>query len=372
MSFSNFPLSPEIKSALANLKFKEPFPIQIEGIPVILEGKDILGIAKTGSGKTATYVLPILHLLKLQPSRKTRMVSALILVPTRELCAQVQNFVHEVSTFLMPPVKSLAVFGGVSINPQMKALFGVEILVATPGRLLELVDVKAVDLSQVKMLVLDEADKLLNPGFKVELSKILALLPNKRQTCLFSATLTSEVLALQSVVLREPVTIKIESEPEQEVQINQTAYLISDEKKGPFLRELINKNGMNQVLVFASSSQKADKICDKLVKNGFDAKAIHGKKSQGARTSALKDFKDGKLRVLVTSDLLSRGIDIEFLPFVINYELPRSPKEFIHRIGRTGRANAVGEAITFVTEEDKHHFQVIQKKMGTWLTLIPV
>ena len=151
-----------------------------------------------------------------------------------------------------------------------------------------------------------------------------------------------------------------------------SGYLISDEKKGPFLRELINKHEMNQVLVFASSSQKADKICDKLVKNGFDAKAIHGKKSQGARTSALKDFKDGKLRVLVTSDLLSRGIDIEFLPFVINYELPRSPKEFIHRIGRTGRANAVGEAITFVTEEDKHHFQVIQKKMGTWLTLIPV
>jgi len=266
--------------------------------------------------------------------------------------------------------KTLAVFGGVSINPQMMALQGVNILVATPGRLLELVDSKAVHLAEIETLVLDEADKMLNMGFREEMSLIFKLLPKKRQNLLFSATLNDDVTRINQIILQNPVIIKIDEEADTIDLISQLGYFVSEEKKGPLLRYLIKTNDMKQVLVFTSSVYKADNVADKLRKNGVKATAIHSKKSQGARTEALSKFKSGEIRVLVATDLISRGIDIQFLPYVINYELPRSPKDYIHRIGRTGRAESSGEAISLVSPEEQHHFRVIQKKMGKWVTMI--
>ena len=293
-------------------------------------------------------------------------------MPTRELATQVFDVFKLFGSALANPVKSLAVFGGVSINPQMMAMQNVDVLVATPGRLLELVESNAVHLSEIDTLVLDEADKMLNLGFEEEMNRILELLPRKRQNLLFSATLNENLESINKLVLRNPVVIKIESndEPENIDLIKQLGYFVSEERKGPLLRYLIKHNTLKQVLVFTSSVFEADKVTDKLRKNGIDAAAMHSKKSQGARTDALTRFKSGKLTALVATDLISRGIDIKFLPHVINYELPRSPKDYIHRIGRTGRAENPGEAITFVTPDDVHHFRVIQKKMGKWVTMI--
>jgi len=264
----------------------------------------------------------------------------------------------------------MAVFGGVSINPQMMALQGVNILVATPGRLLELVDSKAVHLSEIETLVLDEADKMLNLGFREEMSLIFKLLPKRRQNLLFSATLNEDVTRINQVLLHDPIIIKTEQQDDYFDKIQQLGYFVSEERKGPLLRFLIKTNDMKQVLIFTSSVYRADNVADKLRKNGINASAIHSKKSQGARNEALGKFKSGELRVLVATDLISRGIDIQFLPFVINYELPRSPKDYIHRIGRTGRAESSGEAISFVSPEEQHHFKIIQKKMGKPVTMI--
>jgi len=370
MPFTSLGLSPSLLEALARQKYAQPYPIQEQAIPAILSRKDVLGIAQTGSGKTAGYVLPILMNLQGNTVTKNRHINVLVLVPTRELAVQVREVFHVFSKDLPRPVKSLAVFGGVSINPQMMGLQGVNVLVATPGRLLELVDSKAAHLSGIDTLVLDEADKMLNLGFQEEMKRIFSLLPAKRQNLLFSATLSEDVNNITQILLHKPLVIKIESESDSIDLIKQLAYFVSEEKKGPLLRFLINRDNMKQVLVFTSSVYKADNVSDKLRKNGIDAMAIHSKKSQGARTEALSKFKSGKLRVLVATDLMSRGIDIKFLPHVINYELPRSPKDYIHRIGRTGRAESPGEAISFITEEDKHHFKIIQKKMGKWVTMI--
>ena len=370
MSFSDLGLTPSLLHILEAQGYKEPYPIQKEAIPAILQRKDVLGIAQTGSGKTASYVLPILQNMQGNTLSKNRHVKVLVLVPTRELAAQVRDVFHLFGSNLPQKIKSLAVFGGVSINPQMMALQGVNVLVATPGRLLELVSTNAVHLSEIDTLVLDEADKMLNLGFKDEMQNIFALLPKKRQHLLFSATLSEDLDGIKQMLLRDPTVIKIEEEKNNIDLITQLGYFVSEEKKGPLLRYLIKQKNMNQVLVFTSSVYKADNVADKLRKNGIDATAMHGKKSQEARTEALNRFKKGTLRVLVTTDLLSRGIDIKFLPHVINYELPRSPKDYIHRIGRTGRAQSPGEAISFVTEDDKHHFKVIQKKMGKWVTMI--
>lgn len=370
MSFNSLGLSKSSLNILEKQNFTQAYPIQEKTIPVILDNKDVLGIAKTGSGKTASYVLPILENIRGKVVNKGREINVLVLVPTRELAVQVQQVFYDFASELKEPIKTKAVYGGVSINPQMKSLHGVNILVATPGRLLELVEKKAVSLSKVKTLVLDEADKMLNLGFRDEMNDIFDLLPNKRQNLLFSATLNKGVSFVNKLILDNPVVVKIEEEDKNIDQIIQVGYSISDEKKGPLLRYLIKTQKMNQVLVFVSSIYKADNVVDKLKKNGVKALAIHGKKSQGARTEALKMFKAGKLPVLVSTDLLARGIDIEFLPFVINYELPRSPKDYIHRIGRTGRAEASGEAISFVSTEEKNHFRVIQKKMKKWVTMI--
>ena len=370
MSFSSFGLSPALLKTLADQNYTQPYPIQKEAIPAILKKKDILGIAPTGSGKTASYVLPVLTNLQGSSMAKNRHAQVLVLVPTRELAVQVRDVFIQFGSELPERVRISAVFGGVSINPQMIGLQGVQVLIATPGRLLELVESNAVHLSEIDTLVLDEADKMLNLGFQEEMKRIFALLPQKRQNLLFSATLSDNLAGINQILLHDPVVIKLEPEPESLDLIEQTGYFVPLEKKGPLLRYLIKKNELKQVLVFTSSTFQADNVADKLCKNGIDAVSIHSKKSQGARTEALREFKTGKLQVLVTTDLLARGIDIEFLPHVINYELPRSPKDYIHRIGRTGRAENSGTAISFVTPEDQHHFRIIQKKMGKWVTMI--
>lgn len=370
MPFTSLGLSPSLLIALSDQKYQAPFPIQSQAIPAILNRKDVLGIAPTGSGKTAGYVLPILMNLQGNTSTKNRHVNVLVLVPTRELSVQVGEVFNIFSKYLPQKIKTMAVYGGVSINPQLMGMQGVNVLVATPGRLLELIDSNAVHLSQIDTLVLDEADKMLNLGFAEEMNKIFALLPIKRQNLLFSATLSDDVNNINQVLLRKPLVIKIEEEILNINLISQIGYFVSEENKGPLLRYLIRQNNIKQVLVFASSVYKADNISDKLRKNGIDAMAIHSKKSQGARTEALSKFKSGKLRVLVATDLMARGIDIKNLPHVINYELPRSPKDYIHRIGRTGRAESPGEAISFISPDDQHHFKIIQKKMGKWVTMI--
>lgn len=370
MSFSSFGLSPALLKAIAGQNYTQPYPVQKEVIPVVLQRKDLLGIAPTGSGKTAGYVLPVLNNLQGQAEARNRHARVLVLVPTRELAVQVRDVFIQFGAELPERVKTIAVYGGVSINPQMIGLQGVRVLVATPGRLLELVESNAVHLSEIDTLVLDEADKMLNLGFREEMNRILALLPVRRQNLLFSATLSDQLAAINQLVLHNPVVVKIEPEKENIELIEQTGYFVSPEQKGPLLRYLIKTRDLKQVLVFTSSTYQADNVADKLCKNGIDAVSVHSKKSQGARTGALREFKAGTLRVLVTTDLLARGIDIEFLPHVINYELPRSPKDYIHRIGRTGRAENPGEAISFVTPEDQHHFRVIQKKMGRWVTMI--
>ena len=370
MSFSDLNLPFSLLVALQKENFPSPYAIQEKAIPAILKRKDILGIAKTGSGKTAAYVLPILAILEKGIKFKNRQVPVLVVVSTRELAVQVATVFDQFSKHLKVRVKTLPVYGGVSINPQMQAMNHVQVLVATPGRLLDLVDSNAVQLSEVSILVLDEADKMLNLGFKKEMDRIIDLLPTKKQNLLFSATLSADLASLSDILLHQAVTIKIDPTDTQVELIDQSAYLVVDDKKGPLLRYLILTKEMHQVLVFTSSTYKADNVANKLRKNGIEAAAMHGKKSQSARINILQQFKLGKLRVLVSTDLLARGIDIDSLPHVINYELPRSPKDFIHRVGRTGRAGTQGMAISLVTPDQLHHFKVIQKKMDTWTELI--
>jgi len=369
-TFDDLGLSPALLEALAEQKYTQPYPIQIEAIPAILKKKDVLGIAQTGSGKTASYVLPILMNLQNSALSQSRHINVLVLVPTRELAMQVGEVFYMLGKDLPKRIKTMAVYGGVSINPQMMRMNGVNVLIATPGRLLELTESNAVHLSDIETLVLDEADKMLNLGFKEEMDLILALLPKRRQNLLFSATLNDDVSSINQILLHDPVVIKIEPEKDYIDLINQLGYFVSEERKGPLLRYIIKSQNLEQVLVFTSSTFKADTVADKLRNNGIKAVAIHSKKSQGARTEALAKFKAGTLRVLVATDLMSRGIDIQFLPHVINYELPRSPKDYIHRIGRTGRAENPGEAISLVTPEEQHHFRIIQKKMGKPITMI--
>ncbi len=370
MPFSSLGLSkPLIKAVLAQ-SYTKPYPIQEEAIPAILQGRDILGIAKTGSGKTASFVLPILEMFQRKTVGQNRYVKALVLAPTRELAVQIAEVFQLFGANLPRQVKTLAVYGGVSINPQMMALQNVEIVVATPGRLLDLMSANALQLSDVDILVLDEADKMLDLGFEEEMEQIFDRLPRNRQTILFSATLGDAIQDINTALLRNPVKIEVVEEEQNLDLIKQIAYRVDPERKGPLLRYIIKSGHMKQVLVFVSSTRTADNVAIKLNKNGIQAAAIHSGKTQGARMDALTKFKAGKLIVLVATDLISRGIDIQLLPHVINFELPRSPKDYIHRIGRTGRAEAEGEAISLICPEDEHHFKIIQKKMGKRVEII--
>lgn len=370
MNFADLGLGPALLSAIERAKYESPYPIQVEAIPAILQGKDLLGLAPTGSGKTAAYILPILQQLLQKEAPRDRSVPVLVLVPTRELAVQVAEVAENFGRFLPRRIKSLAIFGGVSINPQMMKLGGTEILIATPGRLIDLMGRNSVSISRIQTLVIDEADKMLQMGFKEEIDHLFEYIPRKKQTLLFSATMEGEVEELIKKLLQNPVRVQVAADDFTPDSITQSAYRVSPEAKGPFLRQVIQSGDWKQILVFASSIRTADNIVGKLIKNGIDAVAFHGDKRQGARTEALARFKSGKTRVLVATDLAARGIDIQALPLVINYELPRSPKDYIHRIGRTGRAGMQGQAISLITPEEQHHFKVIQKKMGKWVTLV--
>ena len=371
MSFSSLGLSEPLLRVVADQQYSKPYPIQQQAIPVVLAGRDVLGIAKTGSGKTASFVLPILELFHRTRAAKTKYATVLVLVPTRELAAQVASVFQEFGAVLPEPVRTVAVFGGVAINPQMVAVHGADVVVATPGRLLDLLRANALRLSGIEILVLDEADKMLELGFAEEMDALFDLLPAKRQTILFSATLGDAVQTIiNQDLLHDPVRVEVEEEPENLDLITQTAYRVSADRKGPLLRHLIKSKQMKQVLVFVSSVRTADNLVVKLKKNGIRAGAIHSKKTQGGRTDALADFKAGRLNVLVATDLIARGIDIQFLPVVINFELPRSPKDYVHRIGRTGRAEAAGEAISLIIPDEEHHFYIIQKKMKKRVTML--
>jgi ATP-dependent RNA helicase RhlE len=364
MAFSSLGLSAPLLQAIREQKYTNPYPVQQLAIPAIISGKDILGISRTGSGKTAGYVLPILELFQTREGKGDRYVGALVVVPTRELAIQVNDVFRTFARHLPQTIKSTAIYGGVSINPQMIAIRGTDVLIATPGRLLEMIEAKAVHISRADILVLDEADKMLHMGFKEEMDKILELLPQKRQNILFSATLSNDINEIQANLLNDPIKIEVMAEESSIDQISQLAYNVTLERKGPFLRYLIKSEDMQQVLVFSSAIRSADNLVGKLNKNGIQAAAFHGDLAQGTRMENLMRFKNGHLRVLVATDLAARGIDIRSLPVVINFELPRSPKDYVHRIGRTGRADAKGRAISFLCEEDQHHFKIIQKKMG--------
>ncbi|WPJ95676.1 DEAD/DEAH box helicase [Coraliomargarita algicola] len=371
MPFSPFGLASYFSKALAAAGYTEPTAIQRAAIPMILQGADVLGIAKTGSGKTAAFVLPILQGLQGAPLSRHRQPRVLVLVPTRELADQVSQVFQSFIPCLSAGISCRAVYGGVSMNTQMQALGRVDVLVATPGRLLDLIDKNAVRLSEVQTLVLDEADKLLNLGFEEEVNRLLRLLPRQRQSLLFSATLNDDISQMQGLILKQPKILQIDEVGESIEHIHQHGYFVSEARKGPLLRYLIQQQAMEQVLIFVSSRKKADNLTFKLRKNGINAWAVHAKMGQNARLDTLEAFKQGEFSVLVATDLLARGIDIDGLPYVINYELPRSPKDYLHRIGRTGRAEASGEAISLITPDEMHHFTVIQKKMGQVVAMKP-
>jgi ATP-dependent RNA helicase RhlE len=366
MSFSSLGLSAPILQALAERGYVAPTPIQSAAIPAILRGGDVWASAQTGSGKTAAFVLPIIERLVAEgPRGRGRFVRALILVPTRELAAQIAGEIHDYGQHVAQDagLKTLVAVGGVSINPQMMALGGgADIIVATPGRLLDLIDHNSVSLAQVATLVLDEADRLFALGFADELGRIIGLLPKKRQTLLFSATFPPPVRALAESLLREPVRVDIAATPEGKPDIEQRAIEVDVPQRTQLLRNLIVLHDWTRVLVFVATKYATEHIAEKLNRLGIPAAALHGELSQGARTQALADFKASRVRVLIATDVASRGIDIESLPVVVNYDLPRSPADYTHRIGRTGRAGEKGVAVSFVSAETDAHFRLIEKR----------
>lgn len=369
MSFESLGLSSNIIHSVKKLGYLKPFPIQEQAIPVILQGKDLMGIAQTGSGKTACFVMPILEKLQNAEVKKDRNVQVLILVPTRELAIQIDEVFRAFTENLKREIRTMAVYGGVSINPQMKGMFGVEVLIATPGRLLDLIDHNALSISGIQHLVIDEADKMFQLGFGEEMDKLFGMMPVMKQTTLFSATLDEKVSEMKKRISMNPTLIEIKKEEAEIDNIEQLAYHVSPENKGPFLRYLIKEKKVEKALIFVSSTKSADNLVEKLKKNKIKAVAIHSQKSQGARRNNLEEFKVNGAQILVATDLIGRGIHIESLPCVINYELPRSPLDYIHRIGRTGRAGEKGTAINILTDDELQHFRVIQKKMGKKITL---
>ena len=347
-----------------------PTPIQAQAIPPALQGSDLWATAPTGSGKTLAFALPLLQQHVLQPRQTNfrRPVRSLVLVPTRELAVQVGDALTQLAYPLN--LKVAVVFGGVSINPQMMDLRGgADIVVATPGRLLDLIDHNAVRLNDVQHLVLDEADRLLDLGFADELQRVLALLPAKRQTLLFSATFAPEVEALAVSLLHDPVRITVEAFEGHKPDITQRAIAVDDKKRTALLRYLIAEHSWTQVLVFVATRYACEHVANKLCRAGMNAAPFHGEMSQGARQDVLRDFKTGHCDVMVTTDLASRGIDIAMLPVVVNYDLPRSATDYTHRIGRTGRAGAHGDTVSFVTAETLAHWQLIQKRESLLLDL---
>ncbi|MEL7630439.1 ATP-dependent RNA helicase RhlE [Pectobacterium aroidearum] len=364
MSFDSLGLSADILRAIDEQGYRDPTPVQRQAIPIVLEGRDLMASAQTGTGKTAGFTLPLLQLLNSREAQNKgkgrRPVRALILTPTRELAAQIDENVKAYSKYLR--LRSLVVFGGVSINPQMMKLRGgVDILVATPGRLLDLEHQNAVDLSQIEILVLDEADRMLDMGFIHDIRRVLAKLPAKRQNLLFSATFSDEIKALANKLLTNPASVEVVRRNTPSELVTQHVHFVDKRRKRELLSQLIGENNWQQVLVFTRTKHGANHLAELLEKDGITAAAIHGNKSQGARTRALANFKDGSIRVLVATDIAARGLDIDQLPHVVNYELPNVPEDYVHRIGRTGRAEATGEALSLVCVDEHKLLRDIER-----------
>jgi ATP-dependent RNA helicase RhlE len=348
MSFANLGLSADIVRAVSEQGYSQPTPIQKKAIPIALKGLDILAGAQTGTGKTAGFTLPMLQILSQYNQEKGyRPIKALIVTPTRELAAQVSDNVTNYSKYLK--ITSTVVFGGVKINPQIKKLrSGIDILTATPGRLLDHANQKTIDLSKIEILVLDEADRMLDMGFLPDIKRILDLLPKKRQNLLFSATFSNDIRKLADRLLNKPRLIEVAQRNTTAERIEQVVYLVDKGRKRQLLSFLIGSGNWKQILVFTRTKHGANRLTKQLEADGLKSAAIHGNKSQGARTKALSDFKNGSIRVLVATDIAARGLDIDQLPHVVNFELPNIPEDYIHRIGRTGRAGNEGEALSLV------------------------
>jgi superfamily II DNA/RNA helicase len=363
-TFTDLGLISPLLARLSEMEYQHPTPIQAQAIPHALAGRDLIAGANTGSGKTAAFALPMLQTLyeKSQQNRRNgNYVSHLILVPTRELAKQVSDSIKSYATHFNGSVKTVAVFGGVSANTQMLALRGgADILVATPGRLLDLISSNAIKLDNVNTLVLDEADRMLSLGFTEELSKILALLPSKKQTLLFSATFPEKVQTLTDTLLNDPIEIQLQSADAS--TLVQRVFDVNKGKKTALVAHLIHENQWRQALIFVNTKNGCNHLAEKLSKRGITAEVFHGDKAQGNRSRVIEAFKAGDIAVLIATDIAARGLDIEKLPVVINFDLPRSPADYMHRIGRSGRAGEVGLALSLIDHEDLHHFRVIEKK----------
>ena len=365
MSFESLGLSAELLRALADRGYNTPTPIQQKAIPVILEGSDVLAAAQTGTGKTAGFTLPLLQRLSTnrQGKQKLHNPRALILVPTRELAAQVAESVNTYGRYL--DLRYAVIFGGVKINPQIAQLKrGIDVLIATPGRLLDHVQQRTLDLSKIDILVLDEADRMLDMGFIHDIRKVLALLPKRRQNLLFSATFSDEIRALADKLLDRPISIDVAPKNTAAETVAQVVYPVDKKRKRELLSHMIGANNWRQVLVFTRTKHGANRLAQQLEKDGLAAAAIHGNKSQGARTRALAGFKAGSVRVLVATDIAARGLDIDQLPHVVNFELPNVAEDYVHRIGRTGRAGNEGEAVSLVCVDEQKLLRDIERLLG--------
>lgn len=360
MNFADLGLSEALLKALLDQEYTTPTPIQEQAIPPILQGKDIMASAQTGTGKTAGFTLPLLQKLAMQPRAKANHTRALVLTPTRELAAQVHASIETYGKYLS--LRSTVVFGGVKINPQMQKLRGgVEILVATPGRLLDLFQQNAIKFDEINTLILDEADRMLDMGFINDIKKILSRLPKQRQNLMFSATFSPEIQKLAKGLLNDPVEVSVTPMNTATELVEQSLYIVDKNRKTELLKQLIKSESWYQALVFSRTKHGANKIVKQLEIDGIHAAAIHGNKSQAHRTKVLERFKEGKLQILVATDIAARGIDIDLLPQVVNYDLPQVPEDYVHRIGRTGRAGSSGRAISFVCAEENKMLRDIER-----------
>ncbi len=360
MIFKDLGLSDALLKAIDKKGYTEPSPIQEKAIPEVLKGRDVLASAQTGTGKTAGFTLPMLHLLGKGERQGKRKIRALVLTPTRELAAQVQENVKEYSEFMH--IRSTVIFGGVNQNPQVRTIQqGVDILVATPGRLLDLCTQGHINLRDVEFFVLDEADRMLDMGFLRDIERVMKLLPARRQNLMFSATFSGEIKRLAHGILNDPVQVEATPENSTVDLVSQKVYRIDQKRKIDFTIKLISEGDWDQVLIFTRTKHRANRLSEKLTKSNITSAAIHGNKTQGARTKALKGFKDGSIRVLVATDIAARGLDIPLLPHVVNFELPNVPEDYVHRIGRTGRAGASGEAISLVDITELPYLKSIER-----------
>ena len=363
MSFNSLGLSDALLKAVSKQGYSTPSPIQEKAIPLILEGKDILASAQTGTGKTAGFSLPLLQILSDTRNPKFRPIRALILTPTRELAAQVHNNVKQYSEFL--DIRSTVIFGGVNQKPQVSTIRnGVDVLIATPGRLLDLQNQGLLSLKRIEIFVLDEADRMLDMGFLRDIERVMKLMPPRRQNLMFSATFSKDIKKLAHSILHRPVQVEVTPENSTVDAISQKVYRVAKGLKTGLIIKLISEGNWQQVLVFNRTKHGANKLCKKMISAGISAAAIHGNKSQGARTKALAGFKTGKVRVLVATDIAARGLDIPLLPHVVNFELPNISEDYVHRIGRTGRAGASGEAVSLVSADETTYLRDIEKLVG--------